>query len=153
MKTSKVIYVLLILVQILSLVAFGLSLYTIFGVVLGTISGGSMDFELNVEETGGSGYMEIELTPTNTGLLETVVSFEIALYDDVGLPLDTDAQTVTLQPGGSEAVSLSIEIAASDVARLMGGMEASIEVTLRLRTLYDLVGVTNTIHIGMGEAA
>ncbi len=151
MKAVQVVGVLITLVQLGSVVGFGLSLHTMAGVVMGTISGGEMGIEMNVDELGGPGSMELNLTPQNPGFLEATATFEILILDDQGAPLDTDYETVILQPGDSQTVNLRLEISASDIMRIVEGMETSVEVTISLRTLYDLVGITNTIKLEVGE--
>jgi len=151
MKAVQVVGVLITLVQLGSVVGFGLSLHTMAGVVMGTISGGEMGLEMNVEELGGPGSMELNLSPQNPGFLEATATFEIRILDDLGTPLDTDYEAVTLQPGDSQLVNLRLEISASDITRIVEGMETSVEVTIGLRTLYDLVGITNTIKLEVGE--
>lgn len=151
MKAVQVVGVLITLVQLGSVVGFGLSLHTMAGVVMGTISGGEMGLEMNVEELGGPGSMELNLSPQNPGFLEATATFEIRILDDLGTPLDTDYEAVTLQPGDSQLVNLRLEISASDIMRIVEGMETSVEVTIGLRTLYDLVGITNTIKLEVGE--
>ena len=151
MKAVQVVGVLITLVQLGSVVGFGLSLHTKAGVVMGTISSGAMGIEMNVEELGGPGSMELNLSPQNPGFLEATATFEILILDDLGVPLDTDYETVTLQPGDSQLVNLRLEISAFDITRIVEGMETSVEVTIGLRTLYNLVGITNTIKLEVGE--
>jgi len=150
-KAVQVVGVLITLVQLGSVVGFGLSLHTMAGVVMGTISGGEMGIEMNVDELGGPGSMELNLTTNNPGFLEATASLEIMILDNLGAPLDTDYETVILQPGDSQTVNLRLEISASDIMRIVEGMETSVEVTISLRTLYDLVGITNTIKLEVGE--
>jgi hypothetical protein len=147
MKAYQVVGVLITLVQLGSILGFGLSLHAMAGVVLGTVAGGEMGLEMNVEELGGPGTMELNLSPNNPGLLETTASFEIMILDDLGVPLDTDYESVVLEPGDSQEVNLRLEISASDIMRIVEGMETSVEVTVKLRTFYNLVGVTNTIRL------
>jgi len=151
MKAYQVVGVLITLVQLGSVVGFGLSLHTMAGVVMGSISGGEMGIEMNVEEPGGPGSMELNLSPQNPGFLKATATFEITILDELGTPLDTDYETVTLQPGDSQPVNLRLEISASDITRIVEGMETSVEVTIGLRTLYDLVGIANTIKLEVGE--
>jgi hypothetical protein len=151
MKSHQVVGILITLVQLGSIVGFGLSLHTMAGVVIGTISGRELGLEMNVEELGGPGSMELSLEPYNPGFLEVTATLEIKLLDDLGVPLDTDYETLTLKPKETQPMSLRLEISASDVMRIVEGMETTLEVTVRLRTLYDLVGIANTIKLEVGE--
>jgi len=49
MKAVQVVGILITLVQLGSVVGFGLSLHTMARVVMGTISGGDMGIEMNVD--------------------------------------------------------------------------------------------------------
>jgi len=151
MKSHQVVGILITLVQLGSIVGFGLSLHTMAGVVIGTISGRELGLEMNVEELGGPGFMELSLEPYNPGFLEVTATFEIKLLDDLGVPLDTDYETLILKPKETQPMSLRLEVSASDVMRIVEGMETTLEVTVRLRTLYDLVGIANTIKLEVGE--
>ena len=151
MKAVQVVGVLITLVQLGSVVGFGLSLHTMAGVVMGTISGGEMGIEINVEEMGGPGSMELNLTAHNPGFLEATATFEILILDDLGAPLDADYESVILEPSESQQVNLRLDISAADIMRIVEGMETSVEVTIGLRTLYGLVGITNTIKLEMSE--
>ena len=151
MKAVQVVGVLITLVQLGSIVGFGLSLHTMAGVVRGTISGGEMEIIMNVEEQDGPGSMELNLSPQNPGFLEATATFGIVILDEIGAPLDAHYESVILEPGESRPVNLSLEISAADIMRIAEGMEASVEVTIGLRTLYGLVGITNTIKLEVGE--
>ena len=151
MKVVQVVGVLITLVQLGSIVGFGLSLHTMAGVVRGTISGGEMEIIMNVEEQDGPGSMELNLSPQNPGFLEATATFGIVILDEKGAPLDAHYESVILEPGESRPVNLSLEISAADIMRIAEGMEASVEVTIGLRTLYDLVGITNTIKLEVGK--
>ncbi len=151
MKAVQVVGVLITLVQLGSIVGFGLSLHTMAGVVMGTISGGEMEIVMNVEEQGGPGSMELNLSANNPGFLEATATFGIVILDDVGAPMDADYESVILEPGESRPVNLRLEISAADIMRITEGMAASVEVTISLRTLYGLVGITNTIKLEVGE--
>jgi len=152
MKAYQVVGVLITLVQLGSILGFGLSLHAMAGVVMGTVAGGEMGLEMHFEEPGSPGTMELNLSPNNPGLLETTASFEITILDDLGVPLDTDYESVVLEPGDSQDVSLWLEISAADVMRIVEGMETSVEVTITLRTFYDLVGITNTIRLEVADS-
>ena len=151
MKAVQVVGVLITLVQLGSIVGFGLSLHTMAGVVRGTISGGEMEIIMNVEEQDGPGSMELNLSPQNPGFLEATATFGIVILDEIGAPLDAHYESVILEPGESRPVNLSLEISAADIMRIAEGMEASVEVTIGLRTLYDLIGITNTIKLEVGK--
>ncbi len=151
MNAVQVVGVLITLVQLGSIVGFGLSLHTMAGVVMGTISGGEMGIEMNVDELGGPSSMELSLSPNNPGFLEATATFEIRILDDRGAPLGADYESVILKPGDSQPVNLRLEISASDIMRIVDGMETSVEVTISLRTLYGLVGITNTIKLEVSE--
>ena len=53
--------------QIGSLAAFGLSIYSIYGVLSSTFTGG-LAFEMDIDEATGVGSLQVEVTPQIRGI-------------------------------------------------------------------------------------
>lgn len=68
MKAVNVMRVALIVVQLVSVAAFGLSLYTITSVLNTSLSGSGMAVDMTFDEATGSGLLEIGLSPGNGDL-------------------------------------------------------------------------------------
>lgn len=152
MKPSKILALILVIVQVGTVAAFGLSLYTVSTVLANTLSGGGMSFEITQDPATGGGVMQVELRPSNPSYLDADLSLEVNLLDSGGDSIAGDSATAHLAAGASETLSLELQVSPSDMERIaQGGMEPSLEITVGLRTLYDLVGVTNTIRMQGGS--
>jgi len=135
--------------QIASLAAFGLSIYSIYGVLNSTFSGG-LGFEMDIDDTTGSGTLQIEVAPQNPGYLEADITLGLKLLDSDGVSVADETTSVMLAPGGSETISLVLEVSREDYERIALEGESSIELYVGLRTLFNLIGISDTITIPQG---
>ncbi len=150
MKPVKVLGVVISMIQLASVLAFVLSIYTVTMVLQSSISGEGLAMELTVDESTGRGLLQLELNPSNPGLLDTDLSLELNLLAD-GEKITGDSSSVSIAAGSQEALSLNLMVEAADMERIISqGLETSMEVTIGLRTLYDLVGISNTIELQGG---
>jgi hypothetical protein len=151
LKAVNVIKVALVVVQLVSVAAFGLSLYIITSVLNASLSGSGMSAEMTFDEATGSGLLEISLASENGGLLAVDLSVELGVVGSDGDYIVRDAIDVHLEPGDISPRKLSLVIPTSDVQRMMEeGRGSDLEIVLDLRTLYDLVGISNTLTIEGG---
>lgn len=150
MKPVKVLGVVISMIQLASVLAFVLSIYTVTMVLQSSISGEGLAMELTVDESTGRGLLHLELNPSNPGLLDTDLSLELNLLAD-GEKITGDSSSVSIAAGSQETLSLNLMVEAADMERIISqGLETSMEVTIGLRTLYDLVGISNTIELQGG---
>lgn len=150
MKPAKVLGVVISMIQLASVLAFVLSIYTVTMVLQSSISGEGLAMELTVDESTGRGLLQLELNPSNPGLLDTDLSLELNLLAD-GEKITGDSSSVSIAAGSQETLSLNLMVEAADMERIISqGLETSMEVTIGLRTLYDLVGISNTIELQGG---
>ena len=150
MKPVKVLGVVISMIQLASVLAFVVSIYTVTMVLQSSISGEGLAMELTVDESTGRGLLQLELNPSNPGLLDTDLSLELNLLAD-GEKITGDSSSVSIAAGSQEALSLNLMVEAADMERIISqGLETSMEVTIGLRTLYDLVGISNTIELQGG---
>ena len=135
--------------QIGSLVAFGLSIYSIYGVLSSTFTGG-LAFEMDIDEATGVGSLQVEVTPQNPGYIDADVTLGLSLLDGDGVSVASESSSVTLNPGGSETITLVLEVSRGDFERISTEGVSTLELYVGLRTLYDLVGISDTITIPQG---
>lgn len=135
--------------QIASLAAFGLSIYSIYGVLSSTFSGG-LGFEMEYDETTGAGTLQIDVVPQNPGYLKADVTLGLKLFDSDGVSVAGETTTVNLAPGGSETISLILGVSPEDFERIALEGESSIELFVGLRTFFDFIGISDTITIPQG---
>jgi len=135
--------------QIGSLVAFGLSIYSIYGVLSSTFTGG-LAFEMDIDEATGAGSLQVEVTPQNPGYIDADVTLGLSLLDGDGVLVANESSSVTIAPGGSETITLVLEVSRVDFERISSEGVSTLELYVGLRTLFDLVGISDTITIPQG---
>lgn len=146
MKTTKIISLLIILTQIGSLLAFGLSIYTIYGVLTSAFSEG-LSFEMDFDEVTGDSTLHVEFTLENPSYIDAKVALGLSMLDRDGESIASGSTLVEIPPSGSEAITLILEVSQEDFERIALEGESSLELYISLRTLYDLVGISDTITI------
>ena len=150
MKPAKILGLIITVIQLSSVLAFVASMYTVTAVLSSSLSGEGMALELTVDESTGVGTLQLELYPINPGFLSTDLSVELILLAD-GEDIASDSSSVSLAAGSQETLSLDLTVEAADMERIMTEeLETSLEVTFGLRTLYDLVGISNKIEFQGG---
>ncbi len=149
MKTTKIIGLLIMITQIVSLAAFGLSIYSIYGVLSSTFTGG-LAFEMDIDEATGAGLLQVEVAPQNPSYIDTDITFGLSLLDGDGVSVASESSVVTIGPGGSETITLILEISREDSERIALEGVSTLELYVGLRTLYGLVGISDTITIPQG---
>ncbi len=135
--------------QIGSLAVFGLSIYSIYGVLSSTFTGG-LAFEMDIDEATGVGSLQVEVTPQNPGYIDADVTLGLSLLDGDGVSVASESSSVVLNPGGSETITLVLEVSQGDFERISTEGVSTLELYVGLRTLYDLVGISDTITIPQG---
>lgn len=135
--------------QIGSLVAFGLSIYSIYGVLSSTFTGG-LAFEMDIDEATGAGSLQVEVTPQNPGYIDADVTLGLSLLDGDGVSVASGSSSMTIAPGGSETITLILEVSREDFERISTEGVSTLELYVGLRTLYNLVGISDTITIPQG---
>lgn len=135
--------------QIGSLVAFGLSIYSIYGILSSTFTGG-LAFEMDIDEVTGVGSLRVEVTPQNPGYIDADVTLGLSLLDGDGISVASESSSVTIAPGGYETITLILEVSREDFERISTEGVSTLELYLGLRTLSDLVGISDTITIPQG---
>ncbi len=150
MKPAKILGLIIAVIQLASVLAFVASMYTVTAVLSSSLSGEGMALELTVDESTGVGTLQLELYPINPGFLSTDLSVELILLAD-GEDIASDSSSVSLAAGSQETLSLDLTIDAVDMERIITEeLETSLEVTFSLRTLYDLIGISNKIEFQGG---
>ena len=152
MKAVRAFGVLIAFVQLASVIALGASLFTIFSVASSAASGEAMAMEMTIDRATGVGVLTLEASPMNNGFLDANIAIDVSVVDEVGDYITRDSTSVNLGAGEQKPLSLSLTIPADVILKAveedLGGY---FEVTLDIRTLYDMVGVTNTMRIRGGE--
>lgn len=150
MKTSKTLGIVVAIVQLASLAAFGLSLHTLASVMTTTLS--QQNMEMTIDEATRTGQLQLNIVAGNQGLLPADLTLEVSVIDPDGVRYASDSSEAHLESGAEEPLSLTLHIPSSEVEKMMTeGRGGDLEIVVTLRTLYNLAGFTNTLRVEGGE--
>ena len=140
-------------VILLTVTLFALSVHTLFTGLTGAVSEGT--FGLNLDKNGPNGdwVLRFNGNPKNPGLMGTSVFIQIGILDLTGQPIAMNSTLVTLSPGEQRSFTLVLTIPYTDVQHynLTGTQaQAVFEMNFGIRTLFNLVGFTQTMRIAGG---
>ena len=82
------------------------------------VCAGGIGFEMDFDKTTGAGTLQIEMAPQNPGYHTADVTLGLKLLDGDGMSVAGETTTVTLSPGGSETISLVLEVSREDYERI-----------------------------------
>jgi hypothetical protein len=150
LKTSRVLGIGIMIIQLVSVVGFTAGFHTILEVYNTAISGG----------TGGG--TEIEMTdpvvipysvsPRNRGYLEARLTVTLSLVAEGAEVIATESREATIPPGEQASLDLELTMPLSTAQMYLGeGSNAEWVLELRITTLYDLVSFSNIITMS-GDA-
>ena len=144
MKPVKVIGAILVVVQITSMLAFGLSFHTLTSILITTLSGEPIQLEMNFDPSG-SGSMLVELLPRNQGFLDADMTLKVGAIDKFGEYIAINSTLAHIGAGSNRVMSLTLQFSLTDYERLVD--DSSLKVTVDLKTLNDLVGISNSLEM------
>ena len=152
MRAVRVFGVVVAAVQLASMIAFGASMYTILAVASSAASGDSMAMELTLDEAAGVGVLRLDAVARNGGLLGVNLAVGVSALDEAGEPLARNSTSVHLGAGEGRTISVSLSLPLGVMRRITVERRGSLEVTMDLKTLNDLIGVSNTMTVREGGA-
>jgi len=150
LRAVRVFGVVVVAVQLASMIAFGASMYTIFAVASSTASRDSMAMELTLDEAAGVGVLRLEAIARNEGLLGVNLDLGVSALDETSEPLARNSTSVYLGVGEGRVVSVSLSLPLGVMKKITVENRGSLEVTMNLKTLNDLVVVFNTMTMREG---
>jgi hypothetical protein len=151
MRLSRAFGIIIAISQIASLATFGLSLHTVSAILTNSLGGEGLTFELKVDDNTGGGILELEIEPVNQGFLDANFMMELSLIDSSGITIATDSTSAFLESGSVETLGVSLQISKEEFERISNEWnDSTLNVTVGLRTLFDLVGVSNTVSLKGG---
>ena len=151
MKTANVLKAAIVILQLVSFAAFGLSFHTISGILNSSLAGG-MGVEMSFDESTGVGNLEMSMSPENVGWLPVELRVELAAVNSDGHYIATDQFKEHMEPGAKSSHTLTLELSTSEVQKIVEeGKGSDLEVVLYLRTFYNLVGLYDLLKIEGGE--
>ena len=146
MKGSKVLGLIISIVQLGSAVALMLGMHTILG-VFSTALGGEQGIEIQFTDPVT---IPFTLTPVNKGFLEATMEFSMRMEVD-GVEIASDSEVVRIPPGGVVPVELLLSIPLEEAQEyLQEGTDLQWSTDISVSTLYDLISFSNHMVIEGG---
>lgn len=147
MKVSKIIGLIIGVVQLGSAVALILGMHTMLGVFATALPGGEQGIEIQFTDPV---IIPFELTPANNGFLEATMEVSVSMIVD-GVEIDSDSETVTVPPGAMVPVELELSIPLDDAQEyFQEGTDLQLTTDVTVTTLYDLISFSNSMTIEGG---
>jgi hypothetical protein len=147
LRRSRIIGILIIIIQVGGLAAFALGVHT-----LSTVFSASMAENKSVEiKFTDPVVIPYVLTPKNNGYLEAKVRVSITLISGDGKQLATDTAQATIPPHSQKTISLELNMPLSDAQKyLKTGSVVSWVVVFEMSTLFDLINFSDTVTTSGG---
>ena len=137
MKTSQILGIVLIILEITSVALFLVCGQTIFS-LLGTVAGEGGEIPVIVDQKTQIATLTFTFTPKNSGLIaaNVIMGFGITLTD--GSFSVKNQTTVSLPPGTQQSVSLNIKVPVEKLQEYADA-KGTLNIYTSIRTLNDLV--------------
>lgn len=151
MKAVKVFGITILAVQLASMLVFGLSLHTIIGLVSSAASGESISLEMTFDEDTGAGMLMLKAKPRNGGYLGVDFTMGLGALDEEGSYIARNSTSVHLDAGEEKDIQLCLFVPSEEIQEMMlEEVEAYLEVSMEIRTLNNMVGISNTFTVRGG---
>lgn len=147
MKTSKILGLIIGLVQLGSAVAMIIGMHTMLGVFATALPSGETELEI---QYGDPVIIPFTLTPVNNGYLEATMEVSMSMLVD-GVEVASDSASVTIPPGSTIPVALELSIPADEAEEyLQAGVDVQWKTDIGVTTLYDIISFGNQLIVEGG---
>ena len=147
MKSSKVLGLIISIVQLGSAVALIVGMHTMLGVFSTALGGGEQGIEIQFTDPVT---IPFTLTPVNNGFLEATMEVSMKMVVD-GVEIASDSEVVLIPPGSVVPVELLLSIPLEEAQEyLQEGTDLQWSTEISVSTLYDLISFSNHMVIEGG---
>ena len=147
MKSSKVLGLIISIVQLGSAVALIVGMHTMLGVFSTALGGGEQGIEIQFTDPVT---IPFTLTPVNNGFLEATMEVSMKMVVD-GVEIASDSEVVLIPPGSVVPVELLLSIPLEEAQEyLQEGTDLQWSTDISVSTLYDLISFSNHMVIEGG---
>ena len=149
MRASKIIGLLITVVQLAGTVAMVISLYTMVSVFSTAIPQGEGEIDIQI---GDLVIIPFSITPSNPGYLDAKLSISISLVVDGDQKIASDATELTIPARSQIPVDLELSLSQSTAEQyLLEGTNVEWVIEMHVTTLYDLISFSNTMTMSGGS--
>ena len=147
MKSSKVLGLIISIVQLGSAVALMVGMHTMLGVFSTALGGGEQGIEIQFTDPVT---IPFTLTPVNNGFLEATMEVSMKMVVD-GVEIASDSEVVLIPPGSVVPVELLLSLPLEEAQEyLQEGTDLQWSTDISVSTLYDLISFSNHMVIEGG---
>lgn len=148
MKASKIVGLLITVVQLAGTVAMVLGLYTMVSVFSTAIPQGNEVIDLEVD---GPIVIPFAVVPNNPGYLDAELSISLSLVVDGDNEVASDSAEITIPAQSQIPVELELTLSQDMAAEyLVEGADVEWVIDMRVTSLYDLISFSNTMRMSGG---
>lgn len=136
---------------VITIVVLVTSLYNIVAFLSTIISGDNNSFDVRMEKNNSTGSRTLSLNanPRNNGFLPVNFFLEMSIYDMQDNRVATNSSSVYIEPGGSQPFTFTLTIPSSFAQdEELRGDEGYMQMRMSVRTLGDLVGLSQVMTVG-----
>ena len=148
MKASKIIGLLITIVQLAGTVAMVLGMYTMVSVFSTALPQGEGAIEL---EGMDPVVIPFSVTPSNPGYLDAELSLSMSLVVDGEQVVASDSVELTIPAQSQVPVDLELSLSQEMAMQyLMEGADVEWVIDMKVTSLYDLISFSNTMRMSGG---
>jgi|APSaa5957512622_1039677.scaffolds.fasta_scaffold00279_20 hypothetical protein len=148
MKASKIIGLLITIVQLTGTVAMVLGMYTMVSVFSTAIPQGEGEIDIQI---GDPVVIPFSITPSNPGYLAAELSVSISLVVDGDEEIVSDSAELVIPAMSQVPVDLELSLSQALAEEyLVEGADVAWVIDMRVTTLYDLISFSNTLTMSGG---
>jgi hypothetical protein len=147
LKFSRILGLIIGVVQLASLVALVLGMQSMLGVFASAFSNGEQGAEIQYTDPV---VIPVTLNPVNSGYLDATMDVKISMVVD-GTVVASDSATVVVPAGSTVPVNLELQIPLVDAEQyFQPGLNIQQDIDVRVSTLYDLISFSNHMIMEVG---
>jgi hypothetical protein len=147
LKISKIIGLIIAVVQLVSAIAMIIGMHAMLGVFATALPTGNQEIEI---QFGDPVIIPFTLTPVNNGYLEAKMDVCVSMIVD-GVEVASDSAMVTIPPGSMMPVELELSLPADEAQQyLQTNVGVQWKTDISVTTLYDLISFSNNLIIEGG---
>jgi len=147
LKTSKIIGLLILVVQLVSVVGLIVGMHAVLGVFATALPSGEQGIDIQLSDPV---IIPFSLSPTNNGLIEVSMQVRVGMLVN-GDEVAYDSATVTILPGSTVPVDLELSIPQADAQDyFQSATNLKWQTDITVTTLYNLISFSDHMTIEGG---
>ncbi len=149
MKASKIIGLIITIVQLTGTVAMVLGMYTMVSVFSTAIPQGDGAIDIQI---GDPVIIPFSITPSNPGYLDAKLTISLSLVVDGDQEIASDSAELVIPAQSRVPVDLELSLSQATAEEYLAeGADVEWVIDMQVTTLYDLISFSNTMTMSGGS--